>query len=764
MNFFVKQNRIHSLRHMELQECVQASLLEPSAYTPRWAPDPVDVPCSQPELMGTQFGLLVNEVCFAPLALAKMVCELLDQALSLNTGDPEGSTVDLVLFSVRLASRVESYAHFLVEVAHDRHPSVKKKDLHVLDRQLLTPEAVRDMVQAVNLLRTHLRRKAFTMLEDWIHVVAERIAEQEAGVAEEAGHVFVSGAGESQLNGTYVKEAQGMYVKRGASSDTCTLQLAAEGEWSFHKKGYKDNAQLYMSADLTPTPPATGWKATSGLSPPPTVEPALNRQARLACNFHAHRLLLLRHAKKVSTQVAIDVLSSFMFLVVRHTWNQKPTAIPDPEVYEIMGSLRRPLIEWMEHKDRSYQEFGGVLDTVYKLATRKPLLHFTELIWCKAQDPEDQGRFVALGMRESYQSEADVAELQGEEWAKQTASNGHVPIVDLKQLERRIIVEVNCQTFTLKMINTDGRGAIQCEVRGSYQFRQDRYVAAEGYLLHAWVPDQRLPMLNAGDVYDPEELEPSETWVADLFEPVRNSFFVNIGNPPQDVTFFFADPDQETLDKDAHVAVLVGAHLQQSRRKWKEVVLYRAYGMVQVFTMTSHGRRFHRTLEYTTNAQLTLHAMQPDTDCSQERPPFPPWGRHQAGQPDVEPQPPPHPPSVSIFRGSVGNPAQQEFVPARLMYGLLPAAILEQYNLWQSTEGGFSIRGAAADGDTSRRLEVSLVARAMAAGTAEEEHEEPEAVCARVEATFKSGDRATRYVLLNPLTAPAGTPLYSVAR
>jgi hypothetical protein len=52
----------------------------------------------------------------------------------------------------------------------------------------------------------------------------------------------------------------------------------------------------------------------------------------------------------------------------------------------------------------------------------------------------------------------------------------------------------------------------------------------------------------------------------------------------------------------------------------------------------------------------------------------------------------------------------------------------------------------------------------MAAGTAEEEHDKSEAICARVEATFKSGDRETCYVLLNPLTAPSGTPLHSLAR
>jgi hypothetical protein len=70
---------------------------------------------------------------------------------------------------------------------------------------------------------------------------------------------------------------------------------------------------------------------------------------------------------------------------------------------------------------------------------------------------------------------------------------------------------------------------------------------------------------------------------------------------------------EKPLDVDADVAVLVGIH-PKNGGTWKEIYVYKALQMVQVFHICSHGRRFYRVLEYTTDARKSMRAMQPSLD------------------------------------------------------------------------------------------------------------------------------------------------------
>ena len=142
-------------------------------------------------------------------------------------------------------------------------------------------------------------------------------------------------------------------------------------------------------------------------------------------------------------------------------------------------------------------------------------------------------------------------------------------------------------------------------------------------------------------------------------------------------------------------------------------------------------------LFYTTNARLAYRAMQPSTEDRDDGP-WPPWGRHAAGQPDTRPADMGRPlgsvvhsSSVSIFhereckRSPLDGPEPQseprrdghdqgeheqqqqrlnnyEFVPARLLHGLLPAALLDEYHFWQDTDdlqGRGSLEGVSKNGD-----------------------------------------------------------------
>ena len=80
----------------------------------------------------------------------------------------------------------------------------------------------------------------------------------------------------------------------------------------------------------------------------------------------------------------------------------------------------------------------------------------------------------------------------------------------------------------------------------------------------------------------------------------------------------------------------IGLH-PKLKKAWLEVVLYRTLRVCQVYLLTSFGRRFYRTLKYSSDARFSLSALQPPTaDRRQPWPAVPTangpwqWSRHEA--------------------------------------------------------------------------------------------------------------------------------------
>jgi hypothetical protein len=137
-----------------------------------------------------------------------------------------------------------------------------------------------------------------------------------------------------------------------------------------------------------------------------------------------------------------------------------------------------------------------------------------------------------------------------------------------------------------------------------------------------------------------------------------------------------------------------------------EIFVYRKLAMVQVYQVLSHGRRFYRVLEYTSNAKLCMRDMQPSVDDRGQ--PWPIWERHGAGHPYAN-----HwkaELSCVITRGS--DYAQnlsggiETLVPARLLYGVLPQALLDSYTFWQDESD--DLRGYPRDEHCPYVVEVHL--------------------------------------------------------
>ena len=311
-------------------------------------------------------------------------------------------------------------------------------------------------------------------------------------------------------------------------------------------------------------------------------------------------------------------------------------------------------------------------------------------------------------------------------------------------------VELDVQTYELRMRGTSLRaldtaiagdrdmkhlfgsrtGTMQCIVDGSYEHMEARFLVGVGYTVNQWTPDDGLrDMYEEFDrEYDPNEFHAEEEWIGELFEPIRQAWF----KPPaaaEEVPFFL--PEQP-YPASTDVALVCASHPKRGKL-WMEAYVYRTLKQVHVYVVQSHGRRFYRSLLYTSDARLCLRELQPSID--NRRSPWPTastsvgpwqWGRHEAFDetfPNCLQQltPPSHPASVVIsrpiadpfFKGSADYAEELQLVDS-LMFPLR-TALAAVVDVLSAIGAAVDSRGAVEPDMTARAVtDVEALAQALA--------------------------------------------------
>jgi len=380
----------------------------------------------------------------------------------------------------------------------------------------------------------------------------------------------------------------------------------------------------------------------------------------------------------------------------------------------------------MEKKE--YKNFNSVLQTVHEQFSALDAassIDTAEFEWGSiGGDVHNAGRYCVVGRKRSEADRGEITSVtedkSGATWVElnvqllqvtvrgryvtplEEETSGHSDFRDILRLRGREAKTVQCAA----LLSTD---LVKVRELLSFPFRT----------LH-WTerPSNALPVLTDADrIYDVEDLDASEGFIAELFEPVRRQFFAQ-PVVPQDILFFL----QEEIPDGAAVAVLTGVHPRIRGRVWKEVLVFRELRVVHIYGILNYGGQCYRRLEYTTNCKYALSGLQP---AFQNRPsPWPEWGRHQAGKPETEPKN--LPASVVLSRTLVRRPpgkgtgpdgreplddeeqwsdgdvseeeddegertvwerAQREgeqYLPQRVLEGLLPEALLKSYRFYQT--------------------------------------------------------------------------------
>jgi hypothetical protein len=165
----------------------------------------------------------------------------------------------------------------------------------------------------------------------------------------------------------------------------------------------------------------------------------------------------------------------------------------------------------------------------------------------------------------------------------------------------------------------------------------------------------------------------SEYWVADLLGPLLNAVYPE--EPEEKKMKYKLLLSALPLAENSTVARLLGfVDPRKLDATWKEVLVYRNRRIVQVFNLVSHGRRLYRTLIYSSDNRFALHCLPPNTNDRSSS--LPACVVAEAGDFKRKIL---NEPSLVITRANNLLAGHETYIPARLLQGVVPSALLEAF-------------------------------------------------------------------------------------
>lgn len=162
LTFFSTEDRIHCLKSQQLRDVLDSVMFEPGRYLLSDMKDePRDVPTTNPKLLATPYGMLLNELTRSPDGVISSVLRLLKLALDLDTGTVKSSTVEIILYVIRLSARFDNYVSFLIEHSEKRHDTIN----FALRDTVMYPRVLTTLKDGLKALRVMLRGPVHRMVE-----------------------------------------------------------------------------------------------------------------------------------------------------------------------------------------------------------------------------------------------------------------------------------------------------------------------------------------------------------------------------------------------------------------------------------------------------------------------------------------------------------------------------------------------------------------------------------------------------------------------
>lgn len=371
--------------------------------------------------------------------------------------------------------------------------------------------------------------------------------------------------------------------------------------------------------------------------------------------------------------------------------------LPETEMFELLAVQRRNIINWL--RSCGQVPLNTIMEAIMRVTTgtgiRKSNAEDVLRRWGFISGDRSIGRFTMLNANHgsgsvdgAVQTVSNEAELGVEidiQTIQLTLKSSHLKALDRAIAGNEDVVEVF------------GKHSMQAATIQSTEHREWVRLIGRDHDLQFWrTPDPRTDVQILDRDYVPGELEEHENWIIPIFEPVRLQYLTQ----PFELQVCLPE---NPLPKNADVAMMIGIHPKLGGT-WKEIFVYKSRRSVQIYHVLSHGRRFYRSLEYTNDTRITLRDMQPPIDDRNF--PWPKWERHGCGHPYNQH---PNPLSVVIMRDAAHpqnvSGSQEQFIPSRLLYGIVPSALLDNHMFWQDKND--NLRGYPTD-DSPHIIYVEL--------------------------------------------------------
>ena len=722
INFFASEERIKSLSSPTLRAVLDGVLFEPSHWqSSETKPLPDMVPFTDRSHLATPCGLLFNELQVSPDGILKAITSMLQLVLDMDSGRFTASVGSIVLYVVRLVVRVEGFLIYLIKhnrADKDRTAGTGWKSF----ARGLKCEHKR-VIMFLDRVRAAIRKKldgfVVPMLEQWIAYEVKRKKQVQLQCKFYAHLAYIYKNLEyEELNKTNasVYLCAQLFLTTRYKYESLEIKAGAEERKKHLKRSpidrkEEESGRLGISeTSMTSLFQKQRWKVLKWLENNPKQANEVFEGVVRVVTFTGTRepgpnsTLVAREWRQVTGERGIGRFYPYVKRK-KMTKGEKEAARKKRldlqaraeageevdfndlndlgEAEEEASSSDESSDEDTNPNDTGTQPPAGDKDQVEGKVSDP-----TAVTPIKKKKPKKKKiKTIILKRKKHDRKESYENYLRKQQFASRSTTEVNIQLGDftLKTLRIEVLDKKFQRIQDFQKVFGDMRGGVQCaHVKKTSKLHWCRLVGYRHDLL-LWQPDTRTPDMGVFNRSYTPNLHADEMWIVHSMEPVRSKHLA-------DYSFFLPDTRH---NRSATVARLQGYKDSGGKKKTsggvkaiKEVVVFRNPRVVHVYNVVEHGRLHYRSLVYSSDARFSLHDMKPKLTLARE------WNadqyrpRYESGDARVDFK---YDTSLVITRSLDSTRGVETFIPARLLYGLLPTALLEQYLFWQSELQGHLI-------------------------------------------------------------------------
>ena len=756
VGFFASQDRVTYLFNSQLQSLFRAVLFESGPWVPKNSQGAIDkIPIrktasqilesiaerrkyaniqEEVKVLGTNYGLLVNELQYAPKGTVPLLIEMFYSIKDLSKSSVYSPDAAFILFMIEVAIDVQEYIVFTIELLQSKPLENKQYNQNTLD-------ALEQYRKEINV---------------YLHGLAAETLERYRLEAERASDILTSCVTHAYLallwtsvraNELTSKNVQLMigsiaYVRNwhgfGLGQNRSDLILENEDELS-------NNAEHRLVRFLQSRGIDTSRIAKGSLD-------------QFISSSHRRRPLFLhigRDVVRAPTLIRRKVDQEDTDPLQDENDMDKvdkvpPVDVPESRLFNLLQKQRRSIVNWFDHLNN--EKADEVLGNIMRVALRSPDFEYQG--WKRLQ--KGTGRYVAE--RAELKMDLQTAEILWRNDELKPVPDSMTQYSDFETIfgrealhcglvmrqEHRLWVHIvgsaydliewdkptvvdqglgapappskeeaadpgqiclrcgdvgncwDCKTCTVWNCGTAKTVGVRCDVCGTPKggINQPNMFGNEQEQIKVETTEVMYNGVVYNRPYDPfseeEHEHDSEKWVINLVQPLLVASYP----PPDGMPYILYFPEKP-LPANASVSILLGCDgSDKEDATWREFVVLRNRQVVNVYNLVSHGRKMYRSIIFSSNSKFCLHSLPPNIAIRSS--PVPPELKYAAG--DLKKKRT-NDSSLLITRSNpkLGG-GVETFIPPRLLQGIIPSSLLETFHFWQGED--LIIRGEPIDEDS----------------------------------------------------------------